>query len=60
MRIALRMHKKLCKVSVKKQQSDPRHETPHLGHPVPPPCSWPPLLPSPMSSSKKTRNMSKG
>jgi hypothetical protein len=28
MRIALSTHKQLCKVNVKKQQSDPRHETP--------------------------------
>jgi hypothetical protein len=40
MRIALSTHKQLCKVNVKKQQSDPRHETPHLGRPVPPPYSW--------------------
>jgi hypothetical protein len=59
MRIALSTHKQLCKVNVKKQQSDPRHETPHLGSPVPPPYSWSPLLPSPMSTSKKTRNVSK-
>jgi hypothetical protein len=59
MRIALSTHKQLCKVNVKKQQNDPRHETPHLGRPVPPPYSWLPLLPSPMSSSKKTRNVSK-
>ena len=59
MRIALSTHKQLCKVNVKKQQSDPRHETPHLGRPVPPPYRLSPLLPSPMSSSKKTRNVSK-
>jgi hypothetical protein len=33
MRIALSQHKQLCKVNVKKQQSDPRHKTPNLGSP---------------------------
>jgi hypothetical protein len=59
MRNALSRHKHLCKANVKTLQSDPKHETPHLGRAVPPPYSRSPLLPSTTKSSNETHNVSK-
>jgi len=47
----------LLKANVKKQRSVPKHVPRTWGRPVPPPCSWSPLLPSKKSSSKKTRKV---